>query len=180
MDFDLHFGRFFGSQIDFFGKAASSENVPPKEIWTPKKRDFPQGKRYFLQNARFCFEVEIDEKHEQKRKKIASKYFLFSTSILKGFWSQLGFVLAPKLTLKRITPLDTFSCCVQEASRRRPRGVQERPRASQERPKSAQERPKSAQERPKSVHERPESDQNVPRGRSRCHRRNFSVHVFVF
>ena len=36
MDSDLTFGRYFGFEIDSFRKAESSENVPPKEIWTPK------------------------------------------------------------------------------------------------------------------------------------------------
>ena len=148
MDFDLNFGRFFGVKIDSFGKAESSENVPPKEIWTPKKRDFPQGKCYFLQNRRFLLWRGNRWKTWKEREKIASKSMFVLTCIFWGFWSQLGWILASKLGLKSAIPLDTFPSCVQESSKTRPRVPQERPKSAQECPKSAPRVPKSAPKPP--------------------------------
>ena len=84
------------------------------------------------------------------------------------FWSQLGWIWAAKLRPQSAIPLDTFSSCVQEAAKKRPRGFQERPKSAQERPKSAQERPKSAQERPKIAQERPKIGQERPKSRPRA------------
>ncbi len=149
-----------------------------------KNRDFPKGKCYFLQNPRFLLRSGHRWKTRKTREQITWKSIVF---LEIDFWmilSQLGWILGSKLGLKSASPLDTFPSCVQEASKRRPRGAQERPRASQERAKSAQERPKSAQERPKSAQERPKSAQERPTRASGAPKvlseRYFSVHFFVF
>ena len=77
------------------------------------------------------------------------KMCCFLASIFSGFWSQLGRILGPKLGSNKLSPRRLFSSCVQEASKRRPRGSKSVPRASQEPPTASQEGTKSAQERPK-------------------------------
>ena len=57
--------------------------------------------------------------------------------------------MASKLDPKKQIPTAFFPSCVQEASKRRPRGSKSVPRASQEPPTASQAGPKSAQERPK-------------------------------
>ena len=69
MDFDLNFGRFFGFEIDSFRKSESSENVPPKEIWTPKIVIFSRENAIFYKIDDFCSAVEIEEKPEKNDKK---------------------------------------------------------------------------------------------------------------
>ena len=89
---------------------------------------------------------------------------LVSISIFQAFWSQLGWILAPKLEPNKVVPPRLFR-------KTRLRGAQVASKRPQERSKSAQERPKSAQERPKATQERPESDQNMPGGHPRCFQR---------
>ena len=93
--------------------------------------------------------MATNEKHQKNRKNITSKSSCFFKLIFLGFWSQLGWVLASKLAPKKRVPRAFFPSCVQEASKRRPRGSKSVPRASQEPPTASQEGPKSAQERPK-------------------------------
>ena len=99
-------------------------------------------------------------KTSKKREKIVSKSICFFTSIFKGFWSQLGWILGPKLGSNKVGPRGFFARRVQEASKRLPRA----PKASQECPKGAPRVSKSAPRASK-------SDQNVPRERPRCHQR---------
>ena len=84
----------------------------------------------------------------------------FLTSIFKGFWSQLGWILAPELEPNKVGAPRLFR-------KTRLRGAQVASRRLQERPKSAQERPRASQERPKSVprasQERPRASKRAPR-----------------
>ena len=80
---------------------------------------------------------------------MTSKSCCFFTLIFLGFWSQLGWILASKLDPPKHIITAFFPSCVQEASKRRPRGSKSVPRASQEPPTASQEGPKSAQERSK-------------------------------
>ena len=99
-------------------------------------------------------------KTSKKQEKIVSKSICFFTSIFKGFWRQLGWILEPKLGSNKFIPPGFFARRVQEASKRLPRA-----------PRAAQERPKGAPRASKSVPRASESDQNVPRERPRCHQR---------
>ena len=85
----------------------------------------------------------------KRRRKLASKSSCFFTSLFLGFWSQLGCILVSKLEPKKQIITAFFPSCVQEASKRRPRGSKSVPRASQEPPTASQEGLKSAQERSK-------------------------------
>ena len=62
MDFYLNFGRLFGFEIDSFRKSGSSENVPPKEIWTPKIMIFSRENAIFYKIDIF----KINAKNSQK------------------------------------------------------------------------------------------------------------------
>ena len=99
-------------------------------------------------------------KTSKKREKIVSKSICFFTSIFKGFWRQLGWILAPKLGVKKRSFFEFFPRRVQEASKRLPRA-----------PRAPQERLQGAPRASKSVPRASESDQNVPRERPRCHQR---------
>ena len=114
-----------------------------------KNRDFPQGKRYFLQNPRFCFEVEIDGKHEKNENKSLENQLFFWTSIVEGFWANLAGFWASSWAPKVPAHPGFFARCVQEAPKRllrAPSVPQERPkrcpRASPERLRVYQERSK--------------------------------------
>ena len=81
MYFDLNFGRLFGVKIDSCRKAESSANALPQEICIPKKRDFPQGKRYFFKIDIFVLKWKSIKKPEKTTRKIASKSMSVWTSI---------------------------------------------------------------------------------------------------
>ena len=164
MDFDLNFGRFFGSKIELFRKSVSSEMRFPQEILNSKKRDFPEGKCYILQNRRFLLRRRNQWKIQRKQKKRVSKSTFVSTCIFSGFWSQLGWILAAMLRLKISSPRDTFSSCVQEASKRGPRGSKSIPRASQELPTASQEGPRAPKSTPRAPKRAPRGAKSDPRG----------------
>ena len=124
-----------------------------------KNRDFLEGKRYFSQNPRFCFEVEIDRKQAQSWETNALKSTFVSISIFPRFWSQLGWILASKLEPKKRIGMTFFPSCVQEASKSAPSTSQERPKGTQERPKSSPRVPKST---PRASLERPRGSQEHP------------------
>ena len=94
-------------------------------------------------------------KTSKKREKIVSKSICFFTSIFKGFWSQLGWILGPKLGSNKYVAPRLFR-------KTRPRGVQEASKSPKSVPRAPQGRPKSVQERPKSVQERPKRAQGTP------------------
>ena len=94
-------------------------------------------------------------KTSKKREKIVSKSICFFTSIFKGFWSQLGWILGPKLGSNKFIAPRLFR-------KTRPRGVQEASKSPKSVPRAPQGRPKSVQERPKSVQERPKRAQGTP------------------
>ena len=124
MALDPHFGRFFCSKIDFFGSSGVQKCVLPHEIWTLKIVIFPRENAIFLQNPRFCFEVEIDRKHAQSWEKSLENKLFFLLLIFKGFRANLGGFWPPSWGSKKGV-FWSFS----------PRGVQEAPKRLQERPK---------------------------------------------
>ena len=149
MDFDLHFGRFFGPKIDVFEKFLLPDFELQLEIRSAKIVILPRENAVFYKIDILALKWQPMKNIKKNRKNIASKSSCFFTSIFLGFWSQLGWILASKLDPKKQIPTAFFPSCVQEASKRRPRGSKSVPRASQEPPTASQEGPKSAQERSK-------------------------------
>ena len=147
MDFDLHFGRFFGLTIDVFEKFLLPDFELQLEIRSAKIVIL--GKMQFFTKLTFLLWSGHWWKTCKKLRKITSKSNCFFTLIFLGFGSQLGWILASKLDPKKLIPTAFFPSCGQEASKRRPRGSKSVPRASQEPPTASQEGPKSAQERSK-------------------------------
>ena len=147
MDFNLNFGKFFGPQIDVFEKFL----LPDFELQLEVRSE--QIVILLRENAIHKI-VSLALKwgsmdNMKKTRKNRLESIIFFKSIFERFWSQLGWILASKLELQKLIQTALFPSCVQEASKRRPRGFQERPKSAQERPKSAQERSKRAQGTPK-------------------------------
>ena len=65
MDFDLHFGRFFGAKIDVFEKFLLPDFELQLEVRSEKIVILPRENAIFLQNLQSCFEVATNEKHQK-------------------------------------------------------------------------------------------------------------------
>ena len=123
---------FFVKQIDFLKSLRVQKCVLPHEIWTLKIVIFPRENTIFYKIHVFCFEVEIDGKHEKNKNKSLENQLFFLTSIFDWFWANLGGFGDPSWPSKNWVFLYFF----QIASKRRPRAPQELPKSAQERPKS--------------------------------------------
>ena len=102
--------------------------------------------------------MRIDAKHQKNRKKTFQNQFVFSHRFLKDFGGNLDGFWDPSWVSKN----GVFWSFSQDASKRRPRGVQEASKSPKSVPRVPQGRPKSVQERPKSVQERPKRAQGTP------------------
>ena len=149
MDFDLHFGRFFGPKIDVFEKFLLPDFELQLEVRSAKIVILPRENAVFYKIDILALKWQPMKNIKKNWKNITSKSSCFFTLIFLGFWSQLGWILASKLDPQKLIPTAFFPSCGQEASKRRPRGSKSVPRASQEPPTASQEGPKSAQERSK-------------------------------
>ena len=149
MDFDLHFGRFFGPQIDVFEKFLLPDFEFQLEIRSAKIVILPRENAVFYKIDILALKWQPMKNIKKQEKHRFENQIVFFTLIFLGFWSQLGWILASKLDPQKRIPAAFFPSCGQEASKRRPRGSKSVPRASQEPPTASQEGPKSAQERPK-------------------------------
>ena len=109
-------------------------------------------------------------KTSKKLEKIVSKSICFFTSIFKGFWRQLGWILGPKLGSNKYVAPRLFR-------KTRARGVQEASKSPKSAPRAAPGCPKSLQERPKSVRKWPKRAQGTPTVPSEGY---FLMHFFVF
>ena len=172
MDFDLHFGRFFGPKIDVFEKFLLPDFELQLEVRSAKIVILPRENAVFYKIDILALKWQ-PMKNIKKQEKIASKSTCFFAWIFLGFWSQLGWILASKLDPPKLIATAFFPSCGQEASKRRPRGSKSVPRASQEPQTASQEGPRV-----------PKSDQNVPRARPKCLQRvtflRISLLFYVF
>ena len=77
MDFDLHFGRFFGPKIDVFEKILLPDFELQLEIRSAKIVILPR-EHAVLQNWHSCFEVATNEKHKKTGKTSLRNQVVFS------------------------------------------------------------------------------------------------------
>ena len=162
MDFDLHFGRFFGPKIDVFEKFLLPDFELQLEVRSAKIVILPRENAVFYKIDILALKWQPMKNVKKKsRKNITSKSSCFFTLIFLGFWSQLGWILASKLRQFPAIPLDTFS-------KLRPRGVQEAPKRLQERPKgvsrASNSLPRGPQKCPRATKACPGCAQGASRG----------------
>ena len=161
MDFDLHFGRFFGPKIDVFEKFLLPDFELQLEVRSAKIVILPWEHTVFYKIDILALKWQSMKNIKKNRKNITSKSSCFFTLIFLGFWSQLGWILASKLRPVPACPLDTFS-------KLRPRGVQEAPKRLQERPKgvsrASNSLPRGPQECPRATKTCPGRAQGASRG----------------
>ena len=161
MDFDLHFGRFFGPKIDVFEKFLLPDFELQLEIRSAKIVILPKENAVFYKIDILALKWQPMKNIKKNRKNITSKSSCFFTLIFLGFWSQLGWILASKLRPFPASPLDTFS-------KLRPRGVQEAPKRLQERPKgvsrASNSLPRGPQECPRAIKTCPGHAQGASQG----------------
>ena len=145
MDFDLHFGSFFGPKIDVFEKFLLPEFEFQLEVRSAELLIL------FKENA-VIYKIDIlalkwqpmknIKKQEKHHFEIKLFFHIDFSWILEPTWMDFGLQVE---AIPRDPPRHFF----QVAAKRRPRGAQEAPRASQGRLKSLPRGPKSAQERSK-------------------------------
>ena len=169
MDFDRHFGRFFGPKIVVFEKFLLPDFEFQFEIRSAKIVILPGENTVFYKIDILALKwqpmknIKKTGKTSLRNQVVFSHWFFLDLGAnLDGFWP-------PSRTPKNLFQLLFF----QVAAKRRPRGAQEAPRASQGRLKSLQQPPKRAPRVPK-------SDQNVPRARPRCLQRVTFLRIFLF
>ena len=102
-------------------------------------------------------------KNKKKREKNNSKSIFVLTCVFQGFWSQLGWILGPKLGSNKFIAPRLFPNSVQVTSKYRLRGSKSAPRVSKRRPRASQERPKSVPRASKSVPRAAKSGQDSPK-----------------
>ena len=169
MDFDLHFGRFFGPKIDVFEKFLLPDFELQLEIRSAKIVILPRENAVFYKIDILALKwplMENMKKTAKNRFEIKLFFHIDFSWILEPTWMDFGLQVEAS---ERGSPRHFF----QVSAKRRPRGAQEAPRASQGRLKSLQQPPKRAPRVPK-------SDQNVPRARPRCLPRVTFLRIFLF
>ena len=155
MDLDPHFGRFF-VKLEFLKSLRVQKCVLPHEVWTPKIVIFPVENAIFYKINVFCFEVEIDGKHEKNETQSLQNQCLLWRRFLNDFWANLVGFWASSWAPKVPVHPGFFARCVQEAPKRllrAPRVPQERPKRL---PRASPKRPRA----PKSVSRAIEIAQN--------------------
>ena len=156
MDFDLHFGRFFGPKIDVFEKFLLPDFELQLEVRSAKIVILPRENAVFYKIDILALKwqpMKNIKKQEKHHFEIKLFFHIDFSWILEPTWMDFGLQVEAG---PRVSPRHFF----QVAAKRRPRGAQEAPRASQGRLKSLQQPPKRAPRVPKS--------ENVPRARPRC------------
>ena len=169
MDFDLHFGRFFGPKIDVFEKFLLPDFELQLEIRSAKIVILPRENAVFYKIDILALKwqpMKNIKKREKHHFEIKLFFHIDFSWILEPTWMDFGLQVEG---VPRQPPRHFF----QVAAKRRPRGAQEAPRASQGRLKSLQQPPKRAPRVPK-------SDQNVPRARPRCLQRVTFLRISLF
>ena len=169
MDFDLHFGRFFGPKIDVFEKFLLPDFELQLEIRSAKIVILPRENAVFYKIDILALKWQPMKNIKKTGKTSLRNQVVFSHWFFLDFGANLDGFWPPSWTPQNWSKLPFF----QVAAKRRPRGAQEAPRASQGRLKSLQQPPKRAPRVPK-------SDQNVPRARPRCLQRVTFLRIFLF
>ena len=165
MDFDLHFGRFFGPKIDVFEKFLLPDFELQLEIRSAKIVILPRENAVFYKIDILALKwqpMKNIKKQEKHHFEIKLFFHIDFSWILEPTWMDFGLQVGAQKT--------DHNCLF---SKLRPRGAQEAPRASQGRLKSLQQPPKRAPRVPK-------SDQNVPRARPRCLQRVTFLRISLF
>ena len=153
MDFYLHFGRFFGPQIDVFEKFLLPDFEFQLEIRSAKNVILPGENTvlYKIDILALKWALMENMKKTAKNRFEIKLFFLIDFSwILEKTWMDFGLQVGSQKTDR--------NCLF---SKLLPRGVQEAP-------KRLQERPKGVSRASNSLPRGPKSDQNVPRARPRC------------
>ena len=169
MDFDLHFGRFFGPKIDVFEKFLLPDFELQLEVRSAKIVILPRENAVFYKIDILALKwqpMKNIKKQEKHHFEIKLFFHIDFSWILEPTWMDFGLQVAPPQNRSKLS-------FFQVAAKRRPRGAQEAPRASQGRLKSLQQPPKRAPRVPK-------SDQNVPRARPRCLQRVTFLRISLF
>ena len=169
MDFDLHFGRFFGPKIDVFEKFLLPDFELQLEIRSAKIVILPRENAVFYKIDILALKwqpMKNIKKREKHHFEIKLFFHIDFSWILEPTWMDFGLQVE---VIPRKPPRHFF----QVAAKRHPRGAQEAPRASQGRLKSLQPPRKRAPRVPK-------SDQNVPRARPRCLQRVTLLRIALF
>ena len=169
MDFDFHFGGFFGPQIDVFEKFLLPEFEFQLEVRSTKIVILPRENAVFYKIDILALKWQPMKNIKKTGKTSLRNQVVFSHWFFLDFGANLDGFWPPSCALKAWSPSTFF----QVAAKRRPRGAQEAPRASQGRLKSLQQPPKRAPRVPK-------SDQNVPRARPRCLQRVTFLRISLF
>ena len=169
MDFDLHFGRFFGPKIDVFEKFLLPDFELQLEVRSAKIVILPRENAVFYKIDILALKWQPMKNIKKTGKTSLRNQVVFSHWFFLDFGANLDGFWPPSWTPQNGYQQPFF----QVAAKRRPRGAQEAPRASQGRLKSLQQPPKRAPRVPK-------SDQNVPRARPRCLQRVTFLRIFLF
>ena len=152
MDFDLYFGRFFGSQIDFFEELALPDFELQHSSCMAKIVIFPRENAIFYKIDSFALKwalMENKKKTAKNRFEIKLFFHIDFPWILEPTWMDFGLQVE---ALERVPPRPFFQSCVQEAPKRlqeRPKGVLRvsisLPRGPQEGPRAIKTCPGHAQ-----------------------------------
>ena len=149
MDFDLHFGRFFGPQIDVFEKFLLPDFELQLEVRSAQIVILPRENAVFYKIDILVLKWQPMKNIKKTGKTSLRNQVVFSHWFFLDFGANLDGFWPPSWGQSPPAPSTLFPSCGQEATKRRPRGSKSVPRASQEPPTASQEGPKSAQERPK-------------------------------
>ena len=160
MDFDLHFGRFFGPKIDVFEKFLLPDFELQLEVRSAKIVILPRENAVFYKIDILALKWQPMKNIKKTGKTSLRNQVVFSHWFFLDFGANLDGFWPPSWTPKNGYQQLFF----QVAAKRRPRGAQEAPRASQGRLKSLQQPPKRAQECPRAIKTCPGHAQSASRG----------------
>ena len=160
MDFDLHFGRFFGPQIDVFEKFLLPDFELQLEVRSAKIVILPRENAVFYKIDILALKwqpMKNIKKQEKHHFEIKLFFHIDFSWILEPTWMDFGL----QVGLQQSDPPSLFS-------KLRPRGVQEAPKRLQERPKgvsrASNSLPRGPQECPKATKTCPGHAQGATRG----------------
>ena len=160
MDFDLHFGRFFGPKIDVFEKFLLPDFELQLEIRSAKIVILPRENAVFYKIDILALKwalMENMKKTAKNRFEINSFFHIDFSWILEPTWMGFGLQIGPQKTDR-----NCLFCKL------RPRGVQEAPKWLQERPKgvsrASNSLPRGLQECPRAIKTCPGHAQGASQG----------------
>ena len=160
MDFDLHFGRFFGPKIDVFEKFLLPDFELQLEVRSAKIVILPRENAVFYKIDILALKwqpMKNIKKQEKHHFEIKLFFHIDFSWILEPTWMDFGLQVGP--------PKTDRNCLF---SKLRPRGVQEAPKRLQERPKgvsrASNSLPRGPQECPRAIKTCPGHAQGASRG----------------